>query len=67
MVPSRNPCMTRLRTVWARSPWIAATPGTRAAKRLGQPIGPALGPGEDDALAGLVAFEQMDQQVELAS
>ena len=48
-----------------RSPWIVATPGTRAAEPLGEPVGPALRPGEDDALAGLVALEQVDQQVEL--
>ena len=39
--------------------------GDHAAQPVGQPVGPALGPGEDDALPGLVAFEQMDQQVEL--
>ena len=41
------------------TPWIAAEP-------VGQPVGPALGPGEDDALPRPVALEQVDQQLELA-
>ena len=33
---------------------------------LGQFVGPALGAGEDDALARLVAFEQMEQEIHLS-
>ncbi len=39
--------------------------GDPAPEPVGQLVGPSLGPGEDDALAGLVAIEQVDQQVEL--
>ncbi len=33
---------------------------------LGQPVRPALGAGEDDALAGIVSLEQMNQELDLA-
>jgi hypothetical protein len=40
--------------------------GDLAAKPQRDLVGPTLRPGEDDALARLVALEQVDQQVELA-
>ena len=44
---------------------MAATPLIDSSQPLGQPVGPALGAGEDDALPGPVALEQEQQQVEL--
>ena len=44
---------------------MVATPGTRLRSRSASRVGPALRPGEDDALAGPVALEQVDEQVEL--
>ena len=44
---------------------MVATPGDPAPEPVGELVGPPLGPGEDDALAGLVAVEQVDQEVEL--
>ena len=57
-VPRRKPRITRSRAAWGRSPWIAATPEHRR-NRSASRSAPALGAGEDDALAGFISFEQM--------
>src|SRR4051812_16106935 len=66
MVPSRKPCMTRLRVVWGRSPWMVETPLTCRPSLSASLSAPPLGAGEDDALARPLALEQVDQEVELA-
>ena len=65
IVPSRKPLHDAVADGLGQVAVDGGDAGDLAAEPVGEPVGPALRPGEDDALPRPVALEQVDQQVEL--